>query len=1155
MNRATIAYRSVFFYRRTLLAAGAGVMIACAVIAGALIVGDSMRFSLREHALRHLGRVTHQVSGQRSFREEIVREIDASFTAGSLVARGAAVHAESRTRAENVTVFGVDPNFARLEANRAQFEAAIEQLGDREVILNQTLADQIGATSGDSLLLRIGAIKDIPDETLLGRRDTATESTRVRVAAIVPDQGIASYSPVPQHNAPRNAFLKLAYLQEVLKQEGRINTILLAAAHSQKEADTREQSQPDDNTQVGAIEEQIRGHLSASDLGLNLRIDLTRGYVGIESTSMLVPDALETLLKTATGTVKGRVLSIFTHLANSIERANVSGATDEARPAVPYSTVTAVPEGWLNAAGFDGTLGEDDILLNRWTADALGISSNQTGETIRLRYYLSGDFGEIVETSHDFHLAGIVDIDGYFADQKLTPEYPGITDTKRISDWDPPFPVDLKRVQDADDAYWETYRATPKAFIAASAGDHLWAESTRRFGSHTSLMVYPPRDVSVFTFYQWLLDAVLEQATLEDAGIRVTPVRSLAINSGKGSTDFGGLFVGFSFFLIFAAIFLVTLLLKLSIAQRVRQVGLMLAVGFAPRTVSRLLLLESLLIGCLGALAGLPFARLYAGAMIAGLQSWWSDAVNAPFLEVYATPLSYVIGAIVAVLVAVGSAAIALRQIRRIPPNTLLTGAYRTERVAGHSRYALPVMILSLTGAAGAIVAGTVTDFLPPALAFFFCGAGLLTGALSGLRWRWQPAGSFADTKPGFASAMPLARRQAARYPDRSLLTIGLLATATFLITALQAFRIDADFDTSDRQSGTGGFAIYAESAVPILFDLTSDDGAERLALGNDMRNALADAEIAAFRLRPGDETGCQNLYLPTRPRILGATERFRERGGFRFSGSLADAADERDNPWLLLDEALPDGTIPAIGDEASVMWQLHSGLGKSLTIEDETGRDRTITFVALLSGSVLQNEIVVAEDQFKQLFPSTSGYAFFLISPGGNSANQVGGDLPASALSQLLERDLGDFGFDAGDVSDRLAGFFSVQNTYLSTFQSLGGLGLVLGTFGLTAVLLRNIWERRREYALLQAIGFSNRYLQWVTLFETAWLVLFGVAAGLFPALLAVTPQLIKRGMGFPWLSLFGIMLGVLLVGILPAWIAVRQVFRQSLIGNLRRE
>ena len=45
--------------------------------------------------------------------------------------------------------------------------------------------------------------------------------------------------------------------------------------------------------------------------------------------------------------------------------------------------------------------------------------------------------------------------------------------------------------------------------------------------------------------------------------------------------------------------------------------------------------------------------------------------------------------------------------------------------------------------------------------------------------------------------------------------------------------------------------------------------------------------------------------------------------------------------------------------------------------------------------------------------------------------------------IATALEDRLSDFGFDVVATAERLANFHRVENTYLSTFQMLGGLGL----------------------------------------------------------------------------------------------------------------
>jgi ABC-type antimicrobial peptide transport system permease subunit len=155
--------------------------------------------------------------------------------------------------------------------------------------------------------------------------------------------------------------------------------------------------------------------------------------------------------------------------------------------------------------------------------------------------------------------------------------------------------------------------------------------------------------------------------------------------------------------------------------------------------------------------------------------------------------------------------------------------------------------------------------------------------------------------------------------------------------------------------------------------------------------------------------------------------------------------------------------------------------------------------------------------------------------------------------VSRLLESRLP--GFDAERVADRLTSFLAVQNTYLSTFQALGGLGLLLGTIGLATVMLRNVLERRAELALLKAVGFRQRGLVWMVLVETALLLGWGLVCGTVAALLAMGPHLLSRGADVPWLSVLGLLAGVFAVGLLAAGGAARAASRTPLLATLRSE
>jgi ABC-type antimicrobial peptide transport system permease subunit len=151
--------------------------------------------------------------------------------------------------------------------------------------------------------------------------------------------------------------------------------------------------------------------------------------------------------------------------------------------------------------------------------------------------------------------------------------------------------------------------------------------------------------------------------------------------------------------------------------------------------------------------------------------------------------------------------------------------------------------------------------------------------------------------------------------------------------------------------------------------------------------------------------------------------------------------------------------------------------------------------------------------------------------------------------------RALEDVGIDLTPTTERLAAFNTVENTYLSIFAMLGGLGLILGSFGLGVVVLRNVLERRSELALLSAVGFTVGKVHWLVFSEHALLLFLGLAVGTASAMVAVLPALRSPGTEVPLASLALTLAGVLLSGFLWTWGATALALRGPLLAGLRNE
>jgi len=393
------------------------------------------------------------------------------------------------------------------------------------------------------------------------------------------------------------------------------------------------------------------------------------------------------------------------------------------------------------------------------------------------------------------------------------------------------------------------------------------------------------------------------------------------------------------------------------------------------------------------------------------------------------------------------------------------------------------------------------------------------------------------------------------------VLSVGLIASATFVIVAVAAGRRNPAVETPMFESGNGGFMYVAESSSPILYDLNTDEGRNKLDWIIDENSEEADLaqkmEAVAFRMKPGENASCLNIYQTRLPTVLGTTQQMIKRGGFKF-------ADTRiPKPWELLTQVHEgeDGVpvVPVLGDMNTLMYSLKKGIGKTISIPNDENPDYKLKVMGMFDASVFQGVLLMSEANFQELYSEQAGFQYFLI--GDRRFRRDGGasrslnENEAVKLADVLETRLSPYGFDAEPIGDRLADFLAVQNTYLQTFQTLGGLGLLLGTIGLATVMLRNVLERRSELALLRAVGFKNSKLAVIVLWENAFLLVWGLAAGSISALLAMGPHLITTGADVPWLSGAIVLCGVFVVGMLAALAAVAEAVRTPILSTLRAQ
>ncbi|MCX5675934.1 MAG: FtsX-like permease family protein, partial [Planctomycetota bacterium] len=898
MRFRTLVARGLRFHWRAHLGVALGATVAAAVLVGALAVGDSVRYSLRQTALERLGRTELAlVAPEGFFRDALADALAARLPGRSFAAvlqvRGVAAREDGSARINQVQVLGVDAPFREIGGAKPPLPDGAAG----GVVVNERTARQLGLRVGDGLLLRLEKPSAVPlDAPLSGETDTSL-AVRVTVRAIAGAGDFGRFSLLANQMPPSNLFADRAWLQKQIGMEGRAN-VLLAGGNAR------------------AIEPQEVHNALAScwrlaDAQLVLEPIAAQGIVELRSDRVF----LDSFVGPAVGETRPGAAGVLTYFVNELRAgdratpysmvtaigplavgekkgaAPVSGSSETG--AVPFfspgepgpakGTVPFSQQREKGTAPFAAVLpagmADDEIVINAWLAEDLAA---KPGDSLDMTYYVMGPQNRLETRSARFRIRAVVPIEGAAADRTLMPDFPGLADAENCRDWKPGAPVDLKRIRKKDEAYWNQYRGTPKAFVTLVAGQKMWAN---RFGNLTAVRFPESGGDSA----ESLGERLRSRLNPRDFGLYFLPVRERALAAAESATDFGGLFLGLSFFLVAAALVLTGLLFALQVEQRTEETGTLLALGLPQRQVRRLYLAEGAGVALLGAALGSAAGLLYTRLTLWGLATVWQGAVGAADIRFHAEPFTVAGGAAAGFLVALAAIWLAVRRQARAPARELLAaGADAELRPAGSARTGpLPGLLVA---AAGGAAAGMILPLARSATgeqaAGVFFGVGALVliaglgachallarlarvprhfdtltqptqGGTAGLSGRGVVRGTRPDkskTRLGGPAVPPpigespmtypvrargarldltgLALRNAARRRGRSLATVALLACGVFLVIAVDLFHLGPGGDATRRAGGTGGFALYGETSLPVTQDLNTAEGRRAFAL------------------------------------------------------------------------------------------------------------------------------------------------------------------------------------------------------------------------------------------------------------------------------------------------------------------------------------
>jgi putative ABC transport system permease protein len=244
-------------------------------------------------------------------------------------------------------------------------------------------------------------------------------------------------------------------------------------------------------------------------------------------------------------------------------------------------------------------------------------------------------------------------------------------------------------------------------------------------------------------------------------------------------------------------------------------------------------------------------ALAYGELMVIGLRTWWiGRSRHAPDHAARLDQCHWPRARLAGIVTGLATIAWTLRKLEPVTPSGLLAGEQKPRSPQR------AILIGAIAGAlAIALLAATLMHALDQTAGFFGAGTLLLLIAALAL----QSALLHRRSSVFIGGLFRLAFRSAAYRPGRSILCIAQIACATFLIVSVDAFR------RSGPSPGTYGYPLMAESDLPLIHDPNTADRAR----GTEHPAARSRHASCPFRLRPGDDVSCLNLYQPRNPRIL----------------------------------------------------------------------------------------------------------------------------------------------------------------------------------------------------------------------------------------------------------------------------------------------
>lgn len=891
-------------------------MLLSAVITGSLLVGKSVKQSLKRSASEHLGNTGILISaGIRYFSNDLAQKLSDSAgidCAGILEINGYSQNLNSQKGAFNTKIFGVNRDFFEFQDNDTL------SIKPGEVAVNRKLAGYLGLSVGDELIIRFTEIKDIPADAPFAPSESGGLSKVLKVGLILDPANTGNFSLTISQLTPMNIFMNFEDIEEAGENGSHRNNRILVKSE--------ERTLPE-------ISDALKKHLARADIGLQTRYIKKTSEIELTSQRIFID---QEIVNHVTGIFPGSA-PVLTYLANRITSKNKS---------TPYSFVSALPPSL-----YSGVEPGNGMIINQWMAADLSV---RVGDTLKMFWYSPDSLNNLVEKSGEFIVKSIAEMKGIWADSLLMPEFPGIAGKESCSDWDAGVPVKMDEIRHQDEEYWNLYRGTPKAFISYEKGKEIWGNN---FGPATSLRFPAGTDEKQIS------EKINGSLEPEKTGFLITDLANDSVSAAENGVDFGTLFLSLGFFLIVASLVLLSFAASSYFDSKKRDIKTLYALGFRNKWISGSLFFETGTISLAGAFTGAFGGYLVNVIITAALNTVWSGAVQTNTLHAYFNLTSIITGFLISFLTIM---ILMLVKVRRFLKslNRKKHGIQNAHSVRVNSVILIISILISVMLIVLSLTSRQNLSWSYPA------GVSLMLTLIFGWR-QYFITGHTGVMKTG--SQQKISRNYYSFYPSNAVMPVLFIATGIFTVFITSANRMNFN-DKTESSGGTGGYLLWCENTIPVKEDLNNESG--RISLGLE---ELSGINFVQFKRSQGNDASCLNLNHITVPPLLGVDPSdFIEGKSFSFSKSLE--SNDKINPWQYLKMPSTNNTIYGIADQTVLDWGMKIKVGDTLIIRSENGSPLNIIIAAGLQSSVFQGNILIGIENFTKYFPTVSGSSVFLI-------------------------------------------------------------------------------------------------------------------------------------------------------------------------------